>query len=182
MSEHNPYSTPSGELIQESQESNVPKVFDAAVRIGRVRYVARSVLATLAVYVVMGVGVGIGAVTGSDAGANIVTGVFMLIAIVASLYLSFVFAIQRLHDLNKSGWLSILMIVPLINLILILFLWFAPGTKGANDFGLPPPANTTVLWLVALIMPALFILGIVAAIALPAYQDYVTRVEQAQQQ
>jgi predicted RNA-binding Zn-ribbon protein involved in translation (DUF1610 family) len=38
---------------------------------------------------------------------------------------------KRLHDVNKSGWFSI---VPFYNIVL----WLTKGTKGQNDFGLDP--------------------------------------------
>ncbi len=84
---------------------------------------------------------------------------FIIIAII-SLYFAFVFAIRRLHDINLSGWLSILLIIPLINLILFLVLVFTPGTKGVNRFG---PVRPSKSWEVVLgwIYVAFFILAII---------------------
>jgi len=45
---------------------------------------------------------------------------------------------KRLQDTNFSGWWGILIIVPPINVFLLLFLFFMPGTKGANKYGDPP--------------------------------------------
>jgi Tfp pilus assembly protein PilE len=56
-----------------------------------------------------------------------------------------------------------------------------PGTDGPNRFSTPPPPNTTGAVVLALIIPLIFILGIVAAIALPAYQQYVNRAHATQQ-
>jgi uncharacterized membrane protein YhaH (DUF805 family) len=41
---------------------------------------------------------------------------------------------RRLHDINLSGWLSLLLIVPGMQ----LFLLFMPGTKGPNKYGSSP--------------------------------------------
>jgi len=68
-------------------------------------------------------------------------------------------------------------IIPLVNLIF----WAIPGTDGPNRFGNPPPPNTTGAVVLALIIPLIFVVGIVAAIALPAYQQYVKRAHAAQQ-
>ena len=101
------------------------------------------------------------------------------IVYIAMIYFSFIFAIRRLHDLNKSGWLSLLMLIPLVNLGLAVYLTFAKGDDRSNQYG--PRRNTkgwekVLAWIYILIFPLAFL----AAIALPAYQDYVTRAQQAQ--
>ena len=85
--------------------------------------------------------------------------------------------IQRCHDFDVSGWLSLLLIVPVAPLLF----WIIPGTKGANRFGGPTPPNSTGVVVLALILPILFFVGIIAAIALPAYQSYVERARMAQE-
>ena len=95
------------------------------------------------------------------------------------LYFTFIFAIRRLHDRNHSGWLSLLTLIPLINLGLTLYLAFAKGDEHENQFGLPRSTKTwekVLAWFYVLIFP----IGILAAIAIPAYQDYVQRAHQAQ--
>ena len=46
--------------------------------------------------------------------------------------------VKRLHDLNKSGWLWLLALIPLVNLFFGIYLLFGKGTEGANDYGDPP--------------------------------------------
>lgn len=46
--------------------------------------------------------------------------------------------INRLHDLNKSGWLGLLGLIPLVNVFFGIYLLFGRGTNGANDYGAPP--------------------------------------------
>ena len=43
--------------------------------------------------------------------------------------------IKRLHDLNKSAVYSALAIIPFVNLILLIYLLCAKGTKGTNKYG-----------------------------------------------
>jgi type IV pilus assembly protein PilA len=81
--------------------------------------------------------------------------------------------IQRSHDFNTSGWLSLLMFVPPVNLIF----WFIPGSPGENRFGKRPPPNSVGVVVLACIMPFVFVVGILAAIAIPAYQDYTIRAQ-----
>ncbi len=49
-------------------------------------------------------------------------------------------SIRRLHDLNKSGWLILIAVVPLIDIAFFIYLLACQGTHGENDFG-PEPAN-----------------------------------------
>ncbi len=60
-----------------------------------------------------------------------IVGVVLLIPVFISSY------VRRLHDVNQSGLLVLLIFVPLANLILFLFLLFVPGTAGANEYGNP---------------------------------------------
>ena len=43
--------------------------------------------------------------------------------------------IQRLHDLDASGWYSVLIPIPIINSLLWFVLVFAKGSDGANRYG-----------------------------------------------
>lgn len=56
-------------------------------------------------------------------------GVILILPVTISLY------IRRLHDLGLSGWLTLLEFVPVVNLGLSLYLLFAPGNEGANQYG-----------------------------------------------
>jgi formylglycine-generating enzyme required for sulfatase activity/uncharacterized membrane protein YhaH (DUF805 family) len=46
--------------------------------------------------------------------------------------------IKRLHDLNKSGWLWLLGLIPLVNVFFGIYLLFSKGTEDSNDYGEPP--------------------------------------------
>jgi uncharacterized membrane protein YhaH (DUF805 family) len=53
---------------------------------------------------------------------------------------------RRLHDTNKSGWLQLLLLIPLIGLIIMIVFWAQEGVPGPNQYGadprgtVPPPA------------------------------------------
>ena len=66
-----------------------------------------------------------------------------------------------------------LALVPLVNFIF----WFIPGTDGENEYGMKTPPNGVGVTILAMIMPVVFITGILSAIALPAYSDYVKRAQ-----
>jgi uncharacterized membrane protein YhaH (DUF805 family) len=99
---------------------------------------------------------------------------------VAALLMSLLFTVRRLHDFDASGWWSLLLLLPLVNLVLYLLLLIMPGTQGANRFGAPPPPNSTGVIVLAAILPLLFALGVVAAIAIPALQQFHHRAERLQ--
>ena len=44
---------------------------------------------------------------------------------------------KRFHDIDRSGWWSTLVFVPLIGQLAVLVLFFYPGTPSANDSGPP---------------------------------------------
>ena len=70
--------------------------------------------------------------------------------------------------MDLSGWWSIAAFIPLVGLLWV----FKGGTRGANRWGPPPPPNALAVRIIGLLLPAVFVVGIVAAIALPAYQAY----------
>lgn len=104
---------------------------------------------------------------------------FLSFVYMSVLYFSFIFAIRRIHDRNHSGWLSLLTLIPLINLGLTMYLAFAKGDEHENQFGLPRSTKTwekVLAWFYVLVFP----LAILTAIAIPAYQDYLQRAQVAQ--
>ncbi|MFN8578650.1 MAG: DUF805 domain-containing protein [Candidatus Sericytochromatia bacterium] len=45
--------------------------------------------------------------------------------------------IKRLHDINKSGWYSLLTIIPIVNIIMLVILLIRNGDPSSNKFGDP---------------------------------------------
>ena len=58
---------------------------------------------------------------------------------VASVVAWTIFAGKRFHDLGKSAWSVLLLLIPLINLVMLLVLIFAKGEEGENQYGMPLP-------------------------------------------
>lgn len=105
----------------------------------------------------------------------------IVIIYIPMLYFTFVFAIRRLHDLNQTGWLSVLILIPVLNILIAIYLVFFKGTEGNNQYGEP---RTTQAWekVFAWLYILIFVLGIFVAISIPAYQDYVQRAKISQMQ
>lgn len=163
----NPYRAPDTQVSDGSDEYGEVKVWSAAGRLGRVRYIGYSIGVTFLIYVAAALLFAFAGWAESGALAMIIG----IAAVLAALVVSVLLTIQRCHDFNASGWLSLLLIVPIAPIVF----WIIPGTQGSNRFGNPPPPNSTGAVVVALILPAIFVVGILAAIAIPAYSDYQKR-------
>lgn len=153
------------------------RLWPASGRIGRLRMLAYS-LGLYVLFIVFSalVGAGLG-FAGKSGGSGFGTGMglFSLVGFVIYIFASAIILIQRSHDMNMSGWWSIAAFIPLVG----LFWLFNPGTRGSNRWGAPPPPNGLAVKILAWFFPALFVIGIVAAIALPAYQQYNVRARAA---
>lgn len=149
--------------------------FSARGRLGRVRYIGYSVGLGLLINLLMAALGGVSAVLSEGGGTDLLVGGGFLMLAVLAVVLAVLLTIQRLHDFDASGWWAALNLVPLANLALYLVLLIMPGTQGANRFGDPPPPNSTGVIVLALVVPIIAVIGLVAAIAIPAYQDYTER-------
>ncbi|MDF3932285.1 DUF805 domain-containing protein [Pseudomonas citronellolis] len=168
-----PYATPQAPVGEALAEFGELQYFSAQGRIGRVRYLGWSMGMILALVPVFAIIAALTAVS---------TTLGMLLAIAACvgmIAVSVFFGVQRLHDIGWSGWLWLLNFVPVVGSVMALLMLLVPGSAGANRYGPPPPPNsrgvTGLAW-ASILVP---VVGIVAAVALPAYQGYVTRAQEA---
>jgi len=167
MQNRNPYASPRAQVADAGGDEDYGEVsiFGAGGRLGRLRYIGYSMGLTILFSIAIGI---VAAVAGQQALALVT-----IVGYIAIFVVSIMLTIQRAHDFDTTGWLSVLMFVPLVNLIF----WFIPGTPGENRFGKRPPPNTVGVILLACILPFVFVAGILAAIAIPAYQDYTIRAQ-----
>ena len=112
-----------------SDESVVDMFFRHDGRLNRKPYIFRS-LALCVVQLILNL---VAFVSESSVFA-LVSIVCMIAIVVASIKLM----IRRLHDLDKTGWFSILTFVPFVNIIFGIYLWVVKGTDGGNRFGPDP--------------------------------------------
>ncbi len=61
-------------------------------------------------------------------------GVYYLALIIPSIALS----VRRLHDTNKSGWMLLLVLIPLVGSIVLLVFYLTDGDRATNNFGPSP--------------------------------------------
>ena len=112
-------------------------------RFSRLAYLAWYMVLTLIIMVPVLIGVIAFTVLGQSLANQdmlLMVGIgLMLILYLIFFYYAFVITIRRLHDLNQTGWLSLLMFVPLINIGFMLYVMLAKGTPLNNEFGAPRP-------------------------------------------
>jgi len=176
MSENNPYATPNAE-VNNMQNDGVGtiKVLTPNGRMGRLRYFYHGMLIGIAGLVLIGLAA---LLTSLGSAFSVIGEILIFVIYVAMLVFSIFLTIQRCHDFNTSGWMSLLLLVPFAPLVF----YFIPGTKGTNQYGLMPPPNTKrVIW-GSILLPLLFIVlfGILGAIAIPALEKSQERAEGAQ--
>lgn len=167
MSAVNPYDAPDAALDTGHDELYQPKIFTFNGRIGRMRYLAYGIGVNLLLMLVMVPLVSATAFMGGDPGSSMIGIVGIGLFYVVTIVISVMFAKRRLNDLNRSGWWFLLFIIPLVNLLLAIYLIFFPGTDGSNNFGPAPAENSIGVLILGWMMPVLFVLGIVAAVAVP---------------
>jgi uncharacterized membrane protein YhaH (DUF805 family) len=172
----NPYAAPRAHVDDVLAEAGTQPIrfWPPSGRIGRLRLLAYSIASSLLLMAALAIFGGISAAMSSQT----LFWIGIVLGYGASIAFTVLLTIQRCHDCDWSGWLSVLMIVPLLNLMFFII----AGSKGANRYGAPPPPNTRAVKILASLVVVFFIAGIVAAIALPAYSDYAKRARAVQTQ
>lgn len=80
------------------------------------------------VYIVLSV---IDSVVGAD---GLLGGIFALATLIPSIAIG----TRRLHDIGKSGWWQLILLVPLIGAIILIVFFAKQGMIGDNQFGNDP--------------------------------------------
>jgi len=103
-------------------------LFSARGRISRGTYFSSTMTLFFCVILVSG----LLAVISGDSGLAELVG---LILYILMFYPLIMLVIKRFHDLDKSGWYTILAFIPLVNIVVGWILILKAGTKGPNQFG-----------------------------------------------
>ena len=183
-SNNDPYKAPSADVAALHQEELYqPRIFTTAGRIGRLRYLAYLMAGYLFLIPMLMASSALSAVLpGKDGGMGAVSLGLVILAYVLYLVFFVILMRRRFNDMNRSGWLAALGLIPVINVFIGLWLIFGRGTYSSNRYGPAPVANTTGVKIASLALPLIAVIGILAAISIPAYQDYVIRAQQFEAQ
>ncbi len=72
-------------------------------------------------------------------GLEALAGLFALAVLIPSIAVG----VRRLHDLDRTGWWYLLVLLPVIGWLVLIFFYIQPGTTGENRFGPDPMAGST---------------------------------------
>lgn len=119
-------------------------------RISRIEYALSFLVGGVVFGIAFFLGVGT-ALFGAASNSGSSFGVGMLIsflALIADIWFTLAQYVKRLRDTDKSGWLLLLGLIPIVNFALGLYMPFADGTVGPNRYGQDPknrmPYNASI--------------------------------------
>jgi uncharacterized membrane protein YhaH (DUF805 family) len=149
MDPQNPYQPPSADVSPQDQGgTDETSPFSPSGRFGRLSFIAWGAILGVTSNLISAVFGGTQMfvpeydASGMPIPPDISGAALAVIGIVSLVFFVFyiIFSIRRCHDFNVSGWWNLLLVIPLANLIFMLFLWLKPGTEAANNYG--PPRDT----------------------------------------
>ncbi|MGV8863754.1 MAG: DUF805 domain-containing protein [Pseudomonas sp.] len=155
--EASPYAPPRAQAGATWPEFGELKVFTVQGRIGRLRYLAWTLVLMVAIIAVTGVCAAI--LTSSLVGG----GLLIAIAAIGFFIVSVQIGVQRLHDVGWSGWLLLINLVPFVGSLFPILMMVIPGNTGANQYGAPQPPNTTAVKVLASLWLAIIAILVVGA-------------------
>ncbi len=154
-----PYAPPQANVAEQLPEFGELKPFGVTGRIGRLRYLAWSLVLILVMAPALGIAA-LGMGISDTVGIILIAGVTLAMVVV-----SVQIGVQRLHDIGWSGWLYLLNLVPIVGSVFPLLMLLIPGNAGANRYGPPQPPNSTAVKVLASLWLVILLLVVIVAIA-----------------
>jgi uncharacterized membrane protein YhaH (DUF805 family) len=164
----NIYAAPNADLTDEASSSETI-LFSVNGRIGRVRWIGYM----SAMYLMVSLALGVVSVAGQ--GSQQFQKIVPLFSMLVMLAAFILVCRRRLQDLGMGNLGLVLGFIPFINLYFFFMMIFKRGDDFGNEYGPTPAPNNRSAILLAWILPGIMIIGIVAAIALPAYAKYMDK-------
>lgn len=112
--------------------------FSFSGRFNRSTYIAASVYATIAIFV-FALLAALGKLALLSIAGMLLAGIYSLRCVVL-----------RLHDMGRTGWLALLLFIPVVNFIMTLMLLFVRGNDELNDHGPEPSGGGAKLVFISL--------------------------------
>lgn len=166
-------------LTQIHEGFNNRRFFDWHGRVSRVQFLAYSTFnALIALMLVALLFVMIGGFQGMVNASSEQLPMSLLgassMGVAVLLYLQLAVSKRRFNDLNKTGWLALLMLVPGVNILVYLYLLAVEGTAGANYYGLPARPATQLKTVLMVLIPLLVmsLIGLLTQVVVPSYHSY----------
>ncbi|MGE8362314.1 DUF805 domain-containing protein [Pseudomonas sp.] len=149
-----PYAPPQANVAETLPEFGDLKVFSVNGRIGRLRYLAWLLVATVVTFGLLaltGIVIEISPEMGALLSLGVVIGMVVVMVMISA---------QRLHDIGWSAWLLLLYLIPVVANLFWLLTVVMPGTSGANRYGPPQPRNSLSVKILAGLFFALIVLAL----------------------
>lgn len=165
---NSPYAPPQATVGEAIPQYATLNPFSFQGRIGRLRYLAWTLVLTVIIIALLGVGAFVGILFSAITNSGLLMGLGIFVGailFIGSIVVSIQISVQRLHDLGWSGWLWLLNFVPIVGSIFPLVLMVSPGSNVANRYGAPPPPNTTAVKVLSWMWVVLIVLLIVGVVA-----------------
>lgn len=131
--------------------------FSLTGRLDRSRYVAYALAAVLVVMLILFLA-GFGLLYLGSMGRLVYIGASVLLCYVFLPIFMMILTVKRCHDFNMGGWLAIVLLIPVVNLVFCLI----PGSKDENRYGLPLSTPSLLTRTIAIVLPILLIGGFLA--------------------
>lgn len=145
-----PYAPPRSSVVSDWSAEGALKVFTVQGRIGRLRYLAWTMVLSF-------VGMLLAALCFGVLSMSLIAGGLLgTVMLIAFIVVSIQMSAQRLHDAGWSAWLLLVNLLPVVGGFFPLLMMVIPGNAGPNRYGAPPPKNTrsvkvlAALWVVFL--------------------------------
>ena len=104
----------------------------------------------------------ISGLSGSD--AESIMAIPMIAYLGVSLYWNIILNNKRLHDYWSSWWMQLLLLVPIVNIVIEIFMYFKPWDEWENQYGKPSETKTREE-VFAVILLVLLVICFIAVIA-----------------
>lgn len=146
-----PYAPPRAAVGEYLPAFSTLKPFGVEGRIGRLRYLAWTMTLTLVMLAAGTVAaiLAIAIISADSTAGLIIGGLVAFLLCIAVAVVSIQISVQRLHDIGWSGWTWLLNLVPLLGSFFPFVIMAVPGSNIANQYGPPPPPNTTAVKVLA---------------------------------
>jgi uncharacterized membrane protein YhaH (DUF805 family) len=111
------------------------RMIDFTSRTTRSEFWVVQISAVLLMACAMAVGVAVEGIWGSDAGLFLIVGGFVIFLL--WLWISFGSAVNRAHDMGRSGATALLLVLPLAGVIALIWIGVTPSEVTTNEWGPP---------------------------------------------
>ncbi|KAA0988091.1 DUF805 domain-containing protein [Pseudomonas sp. ANT_J12] len=177
-----PYAPPRAAVGESLPAFSTLKPFGVEGRIGRLRYLAWTMALTLVMLAVGSVAalLAIAIISADSTAGLIIGGLIAVILCFALAVVSIQISVQRLHDIGWSGWLWLLNLVPLLGSFFPFVIMAVPGSNIANQYGPPPPPNSTAVKVLAslwVVLTAIIFIALLAGGFNAIEQEYETAAQ-----